>query len=171
MLLGCRAGEIGGMRWSELDLAAGTWCLPKERSKNHREHKITLPSPALEIIRAVPRQHGRDHLFGARGTNGFTGWCHTKRALDRRLGDRVQPWRVHDIRRTVATGMADIGIAPHIIEAVLNHHSGHRRGVAGTYNRSDYGREVTAALARWADHVLALVEGRAHGDRVVPLRA
>jgi hypothetical protein len=67
--------------------------------------------------------------------------------------------------------MADIGIAPHVIEATLNHYSGHRRGVAGIYNRSRYDREVTAALARWADHVLAVAEGRVQGDRVVPLRA
>jgi hypothetical protein len=71
----------------------------------------------------------------------------------------VQPWRLHDIRRTVATGMADIGVAPHVIEAALNHISGHKAGVAGVYNRSSYEREVRVALARWADHIEAIVEG------------
>ena len=77
------------------------------------------------------------------------------------------PWRVHDIRRSVATGMADIGIEPHVIEEILNHRSGHRRGVAGVYNRSPYEKAVRLALARWADHVLALVEGRAPADNVL----
>lgn len=169
ILLGARSGEIAGMSWSELDLDVGTWHLPKERSKNHRAHLIVLPAPALEIIRTVPQQAGRDQLFGARADCGFTAWSQSKAALDRRLGDGVKPWRGHDIRRSVATGMADIGIQPHIIEAVLNHYTGHRRGTAGIYNRSRYDREVTAALTRWADHVLVLVEGRE--SKVVTLRA
>ena len=76
---------------------------------------------------------------------------------------------MHDIRRTVATGMADLGVEPHVIEAALNHFSGHRRGVAGIYNRSSYERAVRSALLRWSEHVLALVEGRT--TNVVPMRA
>ena len=171
MLLGARSAEVGGMCWSELNLDAGTWNLSAARSKNHRAHLIVLPAPALEIIRAIPQRADRDQLFGDRADRGFTGWSQAKAALDRRLAGGVRSWRGHDIRRSVATGMADIGIAPHVIEATLNHYSGHRRGVAGIYNRSRYDREVTAALARWADHVLAVAEGRVQGDRVVPLRA
>jgi len=168
MLTGARPSEIGGMCWGELDLEAGTWDLPAARSKNHRAHCLRLPEPALGILRQVePR--GRDQLFGARARGGFTGWDDAKKALDRRLGDQVGPWQLRDIRRSVATGMADIGITPHIIEACLNHYSGHRAGVAGVYNRSRYDREVTAALARWAAHVAALVEGRETDNIVVPL--
>jgi integrase len=160
ILLGSRRQEVGGMRWSEFDFDAGTWTLPKERAKNGREHTITLPPNALEIIRSVPRGD-RDRLFGDRSDNGFTLWTQAKRELDRRLGDTVKPWRIHDLRRSTATHMAgEVGIEPHIIEAVLNHYSGHRRGVAGVYNRSSYERAVGAALARWNEHVLALVEGR-----------
>jgi integrase len=167
LLLGCRASEIGDMAWVELD--AGRWCLPKERSKNRREHAIVLPALALNIIRGVPQRPGREHLFGTYG-DGFAQWSTMKRALDRRLGGAVKKWVVHDLRRSLATGMAEIGIAPpHIIEAALNHYGGHRRGVAGIYNRSRYDREVTAALARWSEHVLALVEGRA--GNVVALHA
>jgi integrase len=170
-LLGSRRQEVGGMRNSELDLDAGTWTLPGERSKNHRPHTIALPAAALEIIKSVPRGD-RDHLFGSPWVNrGFTSWWTGKQELDRRLGDAVRPWRVHDIRRTVATRMADIGIEPHVIEAVLNHYSGHRRGVAGTYNRSKYERAMAAALARWAEHVLALVEGRASKVVALPISA
>jgi integrase len=159
ILLGSRRQEVGGMRWSELDLDGGTWTLPAERSKNRRPHSITLPAPALDIIKSVPRS-SRDHLFGDRAGSGFTGWSNAKQELDRRLAGTVKPWRVHDVRRTVATGMADLGIEPHHIEACLNHFGGHRRGVAGVYNRSSYDRAVAAALARWSEHVLALVEGR-----------
>jgi integrase len=163
-LLGSRRQEASGMRWSELDLGAGTWSLPAERSKNHRAHTITLPPAALAIIEQVPRTD-RAQLFGARAPGGFVAWGKAKADLDRRLSNSVKPWRIHDIRRTVATGMADIGIEPHVIEATLNHYSGHRRGVAGIYNRSPYDRAVKAALARWAEHVLALVEGaREQGD-------
>ena len=167
-LTGARASEIGGMRWSELDLDAGSWTLPSERSKNGHAYTVALPPAALAIVQSVPRTE-REHLFGTRAGAGFTSWPWCKQELDRKLGDAVKPWRVHDVRRTVATRMADIGIEPHVIEAVLNHYGGHRRGVAGTYNRSSYERAVKAALARWGEHVLALVEGRA--DKIVQLRA
>jgi integrase len=167
ILLGSRRQEVGGACWFEIDLDAGTWTLPAERSKNGRSHTVALPPSALEIINAVPRT-SRDHLFGDRASAGFTGWSNAKGKLDRRLGQTVKAWRVHDIRRSVATGMAEIGIEPHHIEACLNHYSGHRRGVAGVYNRSSYDRAVKAALMRWSEHVLALVEGRQ--SNIVTLR-
>src|SRR5262249_32826191 len=111
------------------------------------------------IIAAVPRR-SRDHLFGDRAGAGFTSWSRGKQDLDRRLGASVRAWRVHDLRRSVATGMADIGIDPHIIEATLNHFSGHRRGVAGIYNRAKYERQIRESLVRWSEHVAELVEGR-----------
>jgi integrase len=182
ILLGSRRSEVGGMRWSELDLATGIWTLPAERSKNHRAHKITLPPAALETIRAASDlrfeslirqrlpQGERDHLFGARADHGFTAWDRGRAALYRRLAGTVKPWRLHDIRRTVATRMADIGVQPHVIEAVLNHYSGHRAGVAGVYNRSPYACEAKQALARWSKHVLALVEERDESN-VITLHA
>jgi integrase len=158
ILLGNRRAEVADMRWSELN-PDGTWTLPKERSKNGRSNTVTLPAPALAIINAVPRGEG-ELLFSRRSRHGFADWTNAKADLDGRLPGTVRPWRLHDVRRTVATGMADIGIEPHIIEACLNHYGGHRHGVAGVYNRSTYDHQVKAALARWADHVLALVEGR-----------
>jgi integrase len=168
ILLAARPQEIGGMRFgSELDLDAGIWSLPAERSKNHRAHRIVLSVAALEILQHVPQQVSREHLFGSRG-RGFNAWGNGKRMLDARLGASVRPWQLRDVRRTVATRLGDLGVQPHIIEAVLNHQSGHRRGVAGIYNRSPYEREVTAALSMWSECVLALVEGR--GSKIVPLR-
>ena len=99
-----------------------------------------------------------------RAATGFVDWHVGKRALDRTLGDAVAPFLLHDIRRTVATRLADLGVQPHVIEQILNHQGGHKSGVAGIYNRSSYTNEVRAALGLWADHVRALVEG---GERKV----
>ena len=168
-LTGARRAEIAGMRWSELDLDNGLWSLPKERAKNKRALLLPLPPLALSIIKSVPERVGRDQLFGERAASGFTHWGEAKHELDVRLAGKVKPWRLHDLRRTCATRMADLGVQPHVIEAVLNHYGGHRAGVAGIYNRSPYEREMRAALALWADHVRALVEGGA--KKILPLRA
>ena len=130
---------------------------------------MPLPPAAWAIIDSLPRMAGRDQLFGVSAGRGYSAWAQGKASLDRRLGDAVAEFRLHDLRRTVATRMADIGVQPHIIEQILNHQSGHKRGVAGIYNRSSYAREVKAALALWADHLRALVEGG--GRKVVPFRA
>jgi integrase len=114
-----------------------------------------------DIIDTVPHMATREQLFGVR-SHGFTRWPIDKAELDRRSG--VTSWTVHDIRRTVATRMADLGVQPHIVEQILNHQSGHRRGPAGTYNRSPYTNEVKQALALWADRVRTLVDG---GERKV----
>jgi integrase len=162
IILGARRTEVGGLRWTELDLNRGVWVLPKERAKNSREHRLPLPPLALSILETVPRMANRDCLFGERSTSGFTLWAHAKAALDSRLGNKVKLWTLHDLRRSCATRMADLGVQPHIIEAVLNHVSGHKVGVAGIYNRSSYEREVRNALAVWADHIRTLVEGGEH---------
>jgi integrase len=168
ILTGARRSEVGGMSWSELDLERGTWTIPAARAKNHRGHTLPLPQMVLDIIATVSCMVGRDQLFGARSARGFTGWgAKDESAL--RAAAEVSDWSLHDLRRTCATKMADLGVQPHIIEAVLNHVSGHKGGVAGIYNRSSYEREVRAALMLWADHVRALVEG---GEKkIVPLRA
>jgi integrase len=161
-LTGCRRTEIGGMRWSELDLERGLFTVPAERAKNGRRHQLPLTTLALDVIRSVPRMVSRDLLFGVRGTDGFSRWVDGKRDLDKRSG--VTGWLVHDIRRSTATKLADLGVQPHIIEQILNHVSGHKAGPAGIYNRSSYEREVRAALLLWDDRVRTLVEG---GERKV----
>jgi integrase len=157
ILTGLRREEIGGLRWSEVGLSAGLIQLPPRRTKNGRAHIVPLSDPAITLLRAVPRRAGRDLVFGL-GSNGPSSYSKSKRALDQRLS--IAPWVIHDLRRSVATHMAELGIQPHIIEAILNHVSGHKAGVAGIYNRASYDREKRAALDRWADHLLAAVEGR-----------
>jgi integrase len=160
MLTGCRRQEVAGVQWNEFDLERGTWDIPAARAKNGRGHSLTLPPLALSIIRAVPHSIGRNLLFGDRGENGFTRWSACKRELDTRSG--VRGWVVHDLRRSFCTRLADLGVMPHVIEAAVNHQSGHKRGPAGVYNRSIYRAEVAAALALWNDHVRTLVEGGEH---------
>jgi integrase len=168
VLAACRRQEVGGMTWSELDADAGTWTIPAARSKNGKAHCLPLPQQAWEIIQSVPRTAGRDNLFGERADHGFVVWSKHKARFDKRLGDGVRPWTLHDLRRTAATRMADLAVQPHIIEQILNHSSGHKAGIAGIYNRSSYQREVVIALQRWSEHVLALAEGRA-GSNVVSI--
>ena len=105
--------------------------------------------------------------FG-RGAVGFNNWDRVKKQLDAAINKKLAPWTLHDIRRTVATRMGDLGVQPHIIEATLNHISGHRAGVAGIYQRSTYSKEKRAALDTWASHLTTLL-AQAEGANVVEL--
>ena len=134
MLTACRRDEIGGLRRNEIN-DDGTLILPPERVKNNHKHELPLTPLALSIIGTVPERVGRDHLFGDRSGKGFTRWSVAKDALDKRVnGEMTGQWRLHDIRRAVATGMGNLGVEPHIIEIVLDH-----------FKRGD---EHGAALAR-----------------------
>src|SRR3954471_18564300 len=99
----------------------------------------------------------RDLVFGE-GTGGFSGFSACKARLDAKVG--IGSWRLHDLRRTLATlAGEELGIQPHVVEAVLNHISGHKAGVAGIYNRAVYLREKTEALTLWAQRLAAAVAG------------
>jgi integrase len=102
------------------------------------------------VLDAVWEREGRALVFGS-GQGGYSGWSTSKEALDESA--KVTDWTLHDLRRTAATRMADLGVAPHVIEAILNHISGHKAGVAGIYNRSSYAAEKRAALELWAGHL------------------
>jgi integrase len=149
ILTGQRRHEVGGVSSSELNFARAVWSIPSDRTKNGRPHEVPLPAPAALVLKEAQMEVGDGYLFGeAQGP--FQGWSKAKAALDRRIaaaGNTLKPWRVHDIRRTVATRMAEFGVQPHIVEAVLNHISGHKAGVAGVYNRALYAAEKRRALA------------------------
>lgn len=176
-LTGQRAGEIAGLRWSEVKETEIV--LPGERTKNHRPHTVPLSEPAHAIIAAQPQRttaNGapRGLIFGL-GDGAFAGWSNCKERLEARIaettGEALPHWTPHDLRRSFATHAAEIGVAPHIIEAVLNHVSGHRAGVAGIYNRALYDREKRIALDRWAEWLIAVVEGRASNIVALPKTA
>src|SRR6516165_8655022 len=158
ILSGCRRAEIGDLCWAWF--SPDTFTIPVEHSKNGRAHTLPVLPAMRSILDTVPHMANRDQLFGER-SHGFTRW-HCKSEFDERSG--VANWTLHDLRRTVATRMADLGVQPHIVEAVLNHQSGHKGGIAGVYNRSPYEREVRNALATWHDHLRTLVDG---GERKV----
>lgn len=162
ILTGQRREEVGGMLWSELDLDAGLWSIGKDRTKNGLQHDVPLSPPAVAILRGISRRDDRDFVFGS--SNGpFQGWSNAKAALDARMAAtlkaergnaaKLTSWRLHDIRRTVATRLGDQGALPHVVEAILNHISGHRAGVAGIYNRAVYAAEKRDALDRWSAFV------------------
>jgi integrase len=159
-----RANEIAGLHRSELQ--GDGIQLPAERTKNGRAHFVPLAPAAYEIIRTQLAQQDptRGFLFGRREAGAFGNWSRCKRKLDKRItvrrGEALTPWVVHDLRRSAITHMAEIGIAPHVVEAIANHVSGSRAGVAGVYNRAQYESEKRTALNRWAEHLLAVVEGR-----------
>jgi integrase len=144
LLTGQRRDEIALLRWSEVDLARKLIVLPASRTKNKRAHELPLSKQALAILGLRPRTDGA--VFER------ISWSYAKEQLDKSLNG-VAPFKLHDIRRSVATGLAELGVQPHIIEAVLNHVSGHKAGVAGIYNRAKYSGEMREALQRWADHL------------------
>ena len=148
LLTGQRRTEIGRLQWSEVDLARKLIVLPPERTKNGRQHELPLSRQAMAIVERQPRRNSTGFVFS---DNGNHDWDRGKARLDGKLG--IAPYTLHDLRRTCATGMAELGVQPHIIEAVLNHVSGHKAGVAGIYNRARYEREMRSALQRWADHL------------------
>lgn len=168
-LTGQRREEIGGLGWSEVNLKDDFIAFPPERVKNNRPHQLPLPPQAKAIIERQAHRDSRDLIFGI-GAGGFSGWSDCKARLDaailekRREIDRkakVMPaWRLHDLRRTVAERLTELGTLPHIIEAVLNHVSGHKAGVAGVYNRALYADEMREALTKWANRVDAITAER-----------
>jgi integrase len=154
LLTAQRRTEVAGMTWDELDLERRTWTIPRERAKNDRAHEVHLSDFAIEIIETLPRQD-TPLVFSTTGSTHVSGYSRSKGALDRAMG--ADDWILHDLRRTAATRMAELNIAPHVVDKILNHVSGTIRGVAAVYNRHSYLTERKAALEAWARKVESLV--------------
>jgi integrase len=166
ILTGARLNEVARMEWSELDVERRLWTLPASRAKNKRRHEVPLSAAALAIIEARPRGKGRFVFSTTHGRTAVVGHDGVKVRLDALSG--VTGWRLHDLRRTVASGMAGRKIALPVIEKVLNHSSGSFRGIVGVYQRHEFADEKREALDAWAAHVERLVNPPA--DNVVDLR-
>jgi integrase len=151
ILTGQRRSEVAEMRWSEIDLERAIWTIPAARSKNGHSHEVPLSSQAVSLLRSLPRFLSSDWVFTTTGRVPISGFGRVKHRLHVAAG--MPNWRIHDIRRTVASGMARIGVDPHVIEKVLNHKSGIISGVAAVYNRYAYEGEKREALERWATHI------------------
>jgi integrase len=155
ILIGARRREIGGLKWNDVNLDTGALLIPGERTKGGRALELILPAAALGILRSTP--HRREYVFGDRGV-GFSSWSTSTASMKARITPPLAPWILHDLRRSMRTGLGRLGVQPHIAELVI----GHTRGcVEAIYDRGRYEREKRSALALWADHVLAAVEGRA----------
>jgi integrase len=162
LLTGARREEIGGLRWSEIDVA--TIKLKGERTKNGDARDIPLSRAGIAILEAGPRIAGSEFVFGAKPVKA---WPKAKVRLDELSG--VTSWRIHDLRRTAATGLQKLGTPLQVTEAILGHTAGSRAGVVGVYQRHDYADEKRAALEAWGAHVVSLVEGKEPG-KVVAMR-
>ncbi|MGU3665076.1 tyrosine-type recombinase/integrase [Methylobacterium sp. A49B] len=179
LLTAQRRDEVAKMRRIELREGSTLWTIPAERAKNGQAHDVPLSAAVQDVLGSLPRVAGQaGYLISTTGNSGVSGYAKAKARLDAAMlalartdaavaGDDpesivLEPWRLHDLRRTASTGMGRLKIDPHVIEAVLNHRSGVIQGVAAVYNRYQYLDEKRAALEAWAAHVEAIVgkEGR-----------
>jgi integrase len=166
ILTGQRREEIAALTWAEVDLDDAMITFRDDRTKNDEDHLVPLSDQALAILREIPRRADRDFLFGKR-EGPFSGFSKAKRELIERInakrlvaGPRAEPiehFTQHDLRRTFSTlGQEELDIDSRIVEAILNHISGHKAGVAGVYNRAKYIRQRREALVQWGNYVLSL---------------
>jgi integrase len=163
ILTGQRRDEVAGAGWSEFDRKAASWLIPASRTKNRKAQLVPLSGPAITVLDEIAGSTSwpsSRYLFSITGKTAVSGFSKAKRRLDElmrhHLGDRFTPWRAHDIRRTLATGLQRLGVRFEVTEAVLNHVSGSRSGVAGVYPRYDWAAEKREALQSWANHVVCL---------------
>jgi integrase len=196
ILTGQRRGEVAGMAWREISDDLANWTIPGERTKNGVAHVVPLSAPARDFLNEALHDDNNDAkrvlvelrtadalaLPGAVGTP-FADWSQAKRALDTAISDArakvaaasgttalpLVPWTLHDLRRTVATGLQRLGVRLEVTESVLNHISGSRGGIAGVYQRHDWATEKRAALDAWAAHVVAVAEQGTPAGNVVKL--
>jgi integrase len=178
LLTAQRRDEVGGMAWRELDLDRHVWAIPRERAKNDRAHEVHLSALAMEIIEALPQiaapgATDAEFVFTTHGRGPVSGFSRPKEIIDKHMLAELQgefteagrdadqaaigKWILHDLRRTAATGMAALNVAPHVVDRILNHVSGTIRGVAAVYNRHAYIEERKTALEAWSRYVESLV--------------
>jgi integrase len=196
LLTAQRRDEVRGMEWTEIEpREKRVWAIPREKAKNDRAHEVSLSELAIEIIDGLPRMsrprtdsagsEPSPYVFTTNGERPVSGFSKAKERLDKHmlellcaeLGEagkdleraEIDGWILHDLRRTAATGMARLNIAPHVVDRILNHVSGTIRGVAAVYNRHAYLEERKAALEAWGRYVESLV--RPGAANVVPFAA
>jgi integrase len=152
-LTGQRREEVAGLTWDELDLARRVWTLPKSRTKNAKEHVVHLSEQSMAVLKRVEKK--QPFVFSVLGTKPFQEFSRAKRQIDELSG--VTAWRLHDLRRTCVSGMARLGIAPHVADKILNHQAGTISGVAAVYQRHEFLSERRQALDLWGAHVCEIL--------------
>jgi integrase len=181
-ITGQRREEVAGTRWQELNRQQRLWTIPGERVKNGTTHDVPLSDAAIALLdqlagvdpeaKTTPKWPPSGLVFTTTGETAISGFSKMKKRLDASMrahskklaearGDdpyhvQLVPWRLHDLRRTLATGLRLLGFSLDTTEAVLNHKSGSRSGIVQVYQRHEYRDEKRAALQGWADHVLKI---------------
>ncbi|MDR7155378.1 integrase [Sphingobium xenophagum] len=182
IITGQRVEEVAGLDWSELNRARAMWSLPADRAKNGEASEVPLSDLAIAQLDALAktkkdRWPKSGFVFTTTGETTVSGFSRAKRRLDTEAAKlaageddpiMIAPWRLHDLRRTLATGMQRLGVRFEVTEAILNHVSGSKSGVAGVYQRHDWAPEKRAALAAWANHIQALLT-KVDETNVVPI--
>jgi integrase len=153
-LTGQRREEVGGLTWEELDFARRVWTIPKSRTKNAKSHVVHLSDHSAAVLKRADRRGAL--VFSPLGGKPFRNFGRAKRFLDQRSG--VTGWRLHDLRRTCVSGMARLGVAPHVADKILNHQAGTISGVAAVYQRHEFLAERRAALDLWGAHVSQILK-------------
>ena len=167
ILTGQRRSEVFGAMRSEFDLETGYWIIPAGRSKNYAQNRVPLSPRASSVFTNVAAVRGSPRLFPAVGNtaNSASGISKVvnrlREAVSKDLEVDVPRWSLHDIRRTVATGLQKLGVRFEVTEAILNHVSGSKGGVAGIYQRYNWGPEKEQALNSWAEYVAGCVDRHA----------
>jgi integrase len=155
---GQRRDEVAQIQWQEIDFDKRLWTLARERTKNDTAHEVPINDIVLDILNTIPRHDG--YVFSTNGgSTPSSNYSQNKRRLDSLLPG-LPDWRLHDLRRTCATGLAKLGVPVHVTEALLNHKSGKISGIAAVYNRHDYKNEKIQALDAWGRHLDVLVTGK-----------
>jgi integrase len=152
-LTGQRRNEVSSLKWDELDEQSRTWSIPGSRTKNKKAHIVHLSEQAWRVVEGRPRG---TYVFATTGTKPFSAFAKGKSAIDQLCG--ISGWRVHDLRRTVVSGMARLGVPPHVADKILNHQAGAISGVAAVYQRHEFLAERKEALNRWGAHVTHIVD-------------
>lgn len=186
VLTGARRTEAAALDWAELDRAAALWTLPAGRSKNARVALNPLSEAALGLLEEIARRLRPDGkwptggaVFPTRDGTPIVGYSKIKLRLDKAVTKLAEaegvpaptPWRLHDLRRTLATGLQRLGTRLEVTEAVLNHVSGSRGGIVGVYQRHSYLPEQLTALTAWASHIERIVAGSPAAANIVRLEA
>jgi integrase len=161
-LTGQRREEVAGIAWDEIDLAQRVWTIPKARTKNAKSHIVSLSEQALRVMKRGKQRAAL--VFSPLGTKPFRDFPRAKRRLDQLSG--VTGWRLHDLRRTCVSGMARLGVAPHVADKILNHQTGTISGVAAVYQRHEFLAERKTALDLWGAHVDRLLREESHDRRM-----
>jgi integrase len=173
---GQRRDEVAQMPWSELNADMTLWTLPPARTKNELPHTVPIAPEVQSILAALPRIAGSDYVLTTTGKAPISGYSKAKIALDAavtKLNDGVPltPWRIHDLRRSIASDMARMGVQLPVVEKIINHTSGSFGGVQGVYQRHEFRAEKRQALEQWARHLRALTDPTATAEVVTLHRA